>query len=430
MSLVAGPASVRRQVLLATWGLFLGLTLMLLAAGIYTTLLGIRAESRGLPTIVSGGISTAYYIGFLLGTWYTLRALRQVGHIRAYAALAALLAAAVILMGISDSPFVWIIARVVTGVCYAGLYVVAESWLNGLATNSFRGRLLAVYSALVIGGFGAGQLLVFGFDAIEVTGFAVAAAVISLAVIPVTISVQATTPPLQEFHSLSMRELARTVPTGAATILLVGLAHGGLIGLAAIYATREGLSVGRVGLFLAAIQFGGMVFALPVSGASDDIDRRVIGIVASIGAAGAAALLFTQPATSLAAIGVMFIVGGFSSPLYAIAGAYTNDWISAEHLSGAASKLVTLYGVGAMIGPLVTSAFMEVLGSDGFVWSIIATHLVIAVFLAYRTRAWHAPLTNRPWAEVSFPARAFFVPATMVSLGIGTWRRRPKDPAQ
>lgn len=409
---------------MSTWGLFLGLSMMLMAAGVYTTLLGIRAETRGLPTIVSGAISTAYYAGFLLGSWYTLRALRRVGHIRAYAALAALLAATVIVMGLSGSPIVWILTRVITGLCYAGVYVVAESWLNGLATNSFRGRLLAVYSALVIGGFGAGQLLVFGFDAVEVTGFAIAAAVISLAVVPVTISVQATTPDVVESKSMSMRELAKTVPTGAATILLVGLAHGGLLGLAAIYATREGLGVGRVGLFLAAIQFGGMFFALPVSGASDDIDRRVIGIVASLGAAAAAAVLFVQPATSLVAVGVMFVVGGFSSPLYAIAGAYTNDWISTEHLSAVASKLVTLYGVGAMIGPLVTSAFMDVLGADGFVWSIITTHLLIAGFLAYRTRAWHAPLTKRPWAEVSFPARAFFVPATVISFGIGG--RRPR----
>ena len=185
----------RRAILLSTWGLFIGLSLLLVTAGIVSTLVGIRAELKQLPTLVSGGITTAYYAGFLVGSWYALRALAQVGHIRVYAALASLLSAAVLITGAYGSPIVWIAMRVITGLCFAGLYVVAESWLNGLATNTFRGRLLAIYNVVTIGAYGAGQLLVFNFDARTLTGFAFAAMVASLAVIPVAISEQATTPP-------------------------------------------------------------------------------------------------------------------------------------------------------------------------------------------------------------------------------------------
>jgi len=136
----------RRTILLSTWGLFTGLALLLLTAGVYSTLVGIRAELKNLPTLISGGITTAYYAGFLLGSWYTLRALKQVGHIRVYAALASLLSASVLITGAYDSPIVWIVMRSSTGFCFAGLYVVAESWLNGLASNTFRGRLLAMYN--------------------------------------------------------------------------------------------------------------------------------------------------------------------------------------------------------------------------------------------------------------------------------------------
>ena len=72
----------RRTILLATWGLFAGLTLLMISAGNFSTLLGIRAELEKLPTIISGGITTAYYAGFLIGSWYSLRARRSVGHIR------------------------------------------------------------------------------------------------------------------------------------------------------------------------------------------------------------------------------------------------------------------------------------------------------------------------------------------------------------
>ena len=416
--------STRRTILLSTWGLFTGLALLLVTAGVYSTLVGIRAELKNLPTLVSGGITTAYYAGFLLGSWYTLRALKQVGHIRVYAALASLLSASVLITGVYDSPLVWIIMRSSTGFCFAGLYVVAESWLNGLASNTFRGRLLAMYNVVTIGAYGAGQLLVFNFDARTLTGFAFAAVVSSLAVIPVAMSEQAATPQVENNTHITMRELARIVPTGAGTILLVGLAHGGMLGMAVIFATREGLSVGRVGILIAAINLGGMALTWPISSASDDIDRRIIGVLSSLAVIVLGLVMLTQTPSSWVTTALLFAIGGFSFPLYAVGGAYTNDWVSQEQMGAAASQLVTLYGFGAMIGPLVAAPFLDIIGTQGFAWSIISLHALILLFLIYRIRAWHAPVTTKHWDDVSFHGRAFFIPATIVSLGVN---RRTKN---
>jgi MFS family permease len=410
--------STRRTILLSTWGLFTGLALLLVTAGVYSTLVGIRAELKQLPTLVSGGITTAYYAGFLLGSWYTLRALKQVGHIRVYAALASLLSASVLITGVYDSPIVWILMRSSTGFCFAGLYVVAESWLNGLASNTFRGRLLAMYNVVTIGAYGAGQLLVFNFDARTLTGFAFAAVVSSLAVIPVVMSEQAATPNVDNHTHITMRELAKIVPTGAGTILLVGLAHGGMLGMAVIYATREGLGVGRVGILIAAINLGGMALTWPISSASDDLDRRIIGVLSTLAVIVLGLVMLTQTPSSWFTTALLFAIGGFSFPLYAVGGAYTNDWVSQEQMGAAASQLVTLYGFGAMIGPLVAAPFLDIIGTQGFAWSIISLHALILLFLIYRIRAWHAPVTTKHWDDVSFHGRAFFIPATIVSLGV------------
>ena len=410
--------SNRKSILLATWGLFTGLTFLLISAGTFSTLIGVRAELENLPTVISGGLTTAYYAGFLLGSWYSLRAMTQVGHIRVYAALASLLSASSLVTGLFDSPLTWIIMRSSTGFCFAGLYVVAESWLNGLAANHFRGRLLAIYNAVTIGAYGAGQLIVFNFDARNLNGYAFAAIIASLAVIPVAISEQATTPEVENHTHISLRELARIVPSGFGAILLVGLAHGGILGMAVIHATREGLSVGRVGVLIAALQIGGMALTWPISSASDDIDRRIIGLLSAFAVIVLGASMLTQPANSWWTILILFAIGGFSFPLYAIAGAYTNDWVSPEQMSAAASQLVTLYGFGAMLGPLAAAPFLDILGAQGFAWSIITFHALILVFLIYRIRAWHAPVTTKHWDDVSFHGRAFFIPATIVSLGV------------
>ncbi len=411
-----GPA-VRRDLALATWGLFVGLAFLMLAGGLFGTLLAVRSEKVGLPTAMSSLIAASYYAGFLIGSRLTLTALARVGHIRVYAALASFLSAAMIAVGISNSAPSWALLRLVTGLCTAGLYVVAESWLNDLATNENRGRLLAVYGVVTIAFFGIGQILLFNFDPRAVTGFAIAAIITSLAVAPVALSEAALAPNLEEAEHISLRELATLVPTGVFSCLLVGLAHGALNGMAAIYATRVGLSPGRVGLFVALPSLGGVLLQWPISAASDDIDRRAVGLVAALGAAGVSGLLLLDSPNKTMAFVLICALGGLSYPLYSIAGAYTNDWIEPEHLNAAASQLVTLYGVGAIAGPFVAAASMIVIGPTGFFWALIGLHLVVASFFLYRMLAWRAPLAKRPWSEVSVPARAFFVPATIIAMG-------------
>lgn len=411
-----GP-SLKRDLALATWGLFTGLALLLLAAGLFGTLLGVRSELVKLPTVVSSLISASYYLGFLVGSRVALRALGRVGHIRVYAALASLLSAAMLTVGLTESAPAWAWLRFVTGLCLAGQYVVAESWLNDLATNENRGRLLAIYAVVTSGAFGLGQLLLFRMDARAVTGFAIASIITSLAVAPVALSEEAVAPGVVEREHISLHDLAKVVPTGVGSCLLVGVAHGALTGMAAIYATRVGLSTGRIGLFVAAPNIGGMLLHWPVAAASDDLDRRAVGFAASCTAIGAAVLLLLAPSSSSMALLLMAGLGGFSYPLYSIAAAYTNDWIEPEQVNAAASQLVTLYGFGAVMGPFVAAGMMIVVGAKGYFWAAIILHALLAAFFLYRLLAWRAPLAKRPWGEVSLPARAFFVPATVVAMG-------------
>jgi MFS family permease len=422
-----GPP-VGKDLALATWGLFVALALLLFAGGLCGTLLGVRSELAKLPTIVSGLISMGYYLGFLVGSRFALTVLSRVGHIRAFAALASLLAAAILGIGMTNSAWVWGLLRLTTGLCFAGQYVVAESWLNDLADNDNRGRLLAIYNVVTVGAFGSGQVLQFAFNAKFYTGFAIASIVVSLAVAPVALSERAVAPPVGSSAHISLRDLAKTVPTGVGSCFLVGIAHGALTGLAAVFATRAGLPNSRVGLFVAAPSIGAIFLQWPISAASDDIDRRAVGALAAIGAMVFGSLLLVGPATSPMAILLIGLVGGCSYPLYSIAGAYTNDWIEGEHLNAAASQLVLLYGFGAVLGPLLSSLLLNMFGLSGYYWALILVHGLIALFFVYRMRAWRSPLAKRPLHESSFPARVFFLPATIVSITRS--RRSKSDPAK
>ena len=208
-----GPA-LSRDMAMATWGLFAGLSFLMVSAGLFGTLLGVRSELVGLSTGLSSLISASYYVGFLAGSKLTLDALGRVGHIRVYAALASLLSASMITVGLVAEPVAWIGLRLATGISIAGIYVVAESWLNDLADNTNRGRLLAVYNVIAAAGFGGGQLLISAFNARLVSGYALAAILTSLAIAPVALSEASAPPVISDKEHLSLRELAGIVPTG------------------------------------------------------------------------------------------------------------------------------------------------------------------------------------------------------------------------
>ena len=124
--------------------LFLGVGLLLVGVGLLFSVLGLRAGVAQFSSITLGLVTSAYYAGFVGGTFACPILIRKVGHIRAFAAMASLASTMPILHALWIDPWFWGVLRFITGVCLVGLYIVIESWLNALAPNALRGRLFRV----------------------------------------------------------------------------------------------------------------------------------------------------------------------------------------------------------------------------------------------------------------------------------------------
>src|SRR5690606_32246609 len=117
-------------------------------AGLQVTLLPLRGSAEGFSTFALGVIGSAYYVGFVTGCLAGPFVILQAGHIRAFAALVAMAAAAVLAYGLAPDPFAWTLFRAVTGFSLAGFYLVIESWLNDRASNETRGFVMSSYVAV------------------------------------------------------------------------------------------------------------------------------------------------------------------------------------------------------------------------------------------------------------------------------------------
>lgn len=402
----------------ASWALFAGIALLMLGNGLQGSLLGIRSEYEGFSAGATGLVMTFYFVGFLAGSRAATRALRTVGHIRVFAALASMASTATLVHAIAITPVTWGLMRFTTGLCMAGLYVVFESWINELASNATRGRLLALYMVVTMGGVAGGQFLLNLADPRGFELFIIASVLISLSLVPVSLSGNSS-PPTRVPEPMSLRELASIVPTGLAVSALVGMAHGSLLGMGAVYAARAGMSPGQIAVFMGAPMVGGVVLQFPIGILSDRVPRRGVMFAVAIAATASAVGLLFVPVASAASFALMFAVGGFSFPLYSLGIAYTNDWIRPEQAMGASSSLVTMNGVGAILGPLMSAALILTLGTGMFFVSLIMTHGAIAVYLAYRIAARDALPMSRQGRFQAIPARA-----SATAIGILGRRKR------
>lgn len=404
-----GPISVSpsRAALLAAWSLFAALALLMVGNGLVGVLIGVRSELEGFDTTVTGLVMAAYFAGFLAGSRLTPRVMARVGHIRVFAGLSSVVAATALMHALVVTPLTWVIFRLVFGFAMAGLYIVVESWLNDLVSNENRGRVMAVYMVVSMGGLALGQLFAGAASPIQPTMFIVAGVLMTLAVAPISLSIN-DAPFFELPPKARYRDLWQTAPLGVITAVGAGVANGALIAMAAVYAVQIGLSTGRTGLFVAAAALGSVVLQLPVGQMSDLIGRRRSILLVSFAAVVVGAIAPGLSPEGLGPIVAMFFLGGLSYPLYSLALSHVVDVLPPGQAVTGSVAVVFLTGVGSIFGPLTVSIAMDSFGPDGFFWAIAVVHLCIGVYgLARITRRPVIDETREPWLPV--PARSTFV---------------------
>lgn len=397
----------------SAWALFFGLALIMIGNGLQGSLLGVRAELEGFGSTVTGIVMTGYFVGFLAGSQLVPRLIERVGHVRCFAALASVTSITILIHPVYVDPIVWTAMRFLTGLSYAGLYIVCESWLNDRATNDTRGQLLAAYMIVMLGGAAGGSLLLGMAQPWSFQPFILISVLMSFAVVPILLSASPA-PAVDQPETMPLGRLYRASPLGVVGALLVGVTQGLFFGMGAVYATKAGLSVAETSIFMTLAFVGGMLLTWPLGRLSDLFDRRIILTVTTFLAAIAAttgALLTGGPSWMLFA--TMALFGGFNQPLYSMCNAHANDFLTPKQMVKASGTLVMLTGTGAIIGPVLAATVMDHIGAWGYFWSLAGVHLVLGLFALYRMARRPSKPNELQGAYVAVPASSTPVTAAL-----------------
>jgi MFS family permease len=360
------------------------MALLMLGAGLQATLLGVRATLEGFSTFVTGAVMAGYYVGYIGGSLAAPELVRRVGHIRVFAAFTAVAAATILVQGVFVNPWIWALLRAASGVCFAGIYVVAESWLNDRVDNRSRGALLAIYMVVIYLGLGFGQFLLNLADPRTHLLFILIAVLISMAVVPIALTAQRV-PEFALPHRVRLGELLEISPLGTVGVFFSGAASATLFSIGPVYAARIGFDAAGVAVFMACSILPAVVLQWPIGRYSDRIDRRTVLVAMSVLAAAAAVAGLTLSGVSaLAFFAAVTVYGGLSLTGYALCVSHINDHLRPEQMVAASGTIILINGSGAVLGPVIVSAAMQTLGPMAYFGSATALHLAFAAFALWR----------------------------------------------
>lgn len=394
---------------------------MLAGGGVQWTVLPLRAQAEGFSIDAIGIMGTSWAAGFTAGCLLAPHIVRRVGHVRAFSSLLALVAIAILLTGLMIHPAVWSALRAVVGLCFAGSYMVIESWLNERAANRSRGLVFSLY--LVVGELGmiAGQYAIVFSDPKTPAPFMISAILFAAAILPTALSTAQNPAPIAQARP-ELRRLFANSPAAAVGMALAGALAGAWGSFAPVYGAQIGLTNAAISTLLASAMAGSAIAQFPIGWLSDRMDRRIA--ILAIGVAGATAcwLAARMPVDAarpgVAFFALMAFVGAMIYPVYAVLAAHANDRAAPDEYVGIAAGLLLVYGLGTMLGPPAAARAIEAFGPTGIFVAMGATSLVMAAHTG-----WRMVRRGRPRGDAeavrSLPAAAGPTPQTMTLAATG-----------
>lgn len=375
--------------------LILAVMLLQAASGILSVTTPLALDYMGVSALGVGVVAAVFSAGFMLGAWYAPEVVRQVGHIRAYSAAAAIYAAGILGMGLAFDPIGWGPLRFFQGAASAVMFTAAESWIADSTPRAKRGGVMGMYQLLLKLAMSAGPLLIVELAADDIRPFMWAGLLMVLAVIPLCATRRAQ-PVLPDREAFSLNSMLRIPPAALAGAIVAGVANTGVMSQLPLYAKelQPGASAAAATTLSIAAWMGGTVTQWPAGLISDRTDRRLV--VAALGAlslVACIALFLTAGRVSFSVtVALAALWGAGAMSFYSVSAAHATDRSEPGQIASVMSGMLFVWAAGSVLGPIITGITADTeLGQPG-VFAVVA----ILYFALSAANLWRVSVAERP----------------------------------
>lgn len=362
-------------------GLSLGATLPLVA---------LRLLDNGASALQIGILSAVPAAGMILAATLVDRACQLMSRRRLYLLCFVLCTASTVAIEFS-SHSLWALAaaRLALGVGMGIAIILGEAWVNELCGEHNRGTIVALYAT----SFTAFQLLgptlvaLLGAQTPWVVLLVSAGHLVALATVAFAMPDDGIHEHVEEPRSFSLAGFLRVAPALCMGVLFFSFFDSVVLSLFPVYASSHGYAVGIAAFMATVILLGDMLFQMPLGWLSDRLDRSSLHLLCGVAAmliGLALPWLIGQPSLLWPAL---MVLGAMAGGVYTLALVLIGQRFRGRDLVTANAAAGMLWGVGSLLGPLLSGSLMD-LGPQGVPVALaLAAGLFVATAAASLRRA-------------------------------------------
>ncbi|MET3134269.1 MFS family permease [Oxalobacteraceae bacterium GrIS 1.11] len=333
-----------------------------LGLGATMPLTALTLDQRGVGTDVIGLITAISALGILAASPFVSGWVARFGPRGAMVGSVWVAALTTAAMQLSDSLAIWALLRFLFGAALGVLFTVGEAWVNRLAPDHSRGRVVAMYTTSFTLLQLVGPALVALFNARIGWSFAACGALFLLALPGLALIDNHGPAPEAEARRVPWRAILPRMP-----MIVVGAAFFALfdtlaLSLLPLYAMRHGVGTDLALLSASAILVGDTALQFAFGWLADHFGR------ARVHAACGVMVCLLLPLMPLA-VGIPWLwwtllvaLGAFAGAIYMLALVACGERFSGHSLTSASAIVNATWGLASGAGPLLTGVLMRVAG--------------------------------------------------------------------
>jgi len=350
--------------------------------GMTYPLLSLILESRGESPQMIGLNSAMMPLGILLFSAAIPFVCKTLGAKRTAIVCALITALLMISFKIFTSLAAWFVIRLVMGITTSILFVLSEAWIVSSATESQRGKVVAVYASVLSLSFAAGPAIISQTGVEGWLPFVIGSVVLLLGVIPL-LFIEEEALDQEQHNTASVFAFAPKAPLLLACVFAFAIFDAATLSLLPIYVMHNEQSEQIAALALTALIAGNIVLQLPIGYFCDKYSKRLVLIACAL-ITTVTLLLLPFTVTSWMMWPVLIICGAAGYGVYTVALADLGDRFDGQELIAGSSAFATMWGVGALIGALMGGWAMESYGPDGLPNSLGLVYGILVIGLCWR----------------------------------------------
>ncbi|MDJ0981912.1 MAG: MFS transporter [Kiloniellales bacterium] len=315
-----------------------------------TPLLSLILDRQGVSGTLIGLSTASQAVAIFAIAPFAPALLRRLGPARLMLAAIGLQLVFFLLLPVFPNVYAWFPLRFAIGAGASVMWVASEAWVNTVIEDRIRGRVLALYSAAVTGGYALGPLVLLAAGSEGWAPFLAGAAILLCAGLA-TLFGAGVAPAIEGKPSAPLLAYLFLAPLAMLSCAVVAASDGVLAAFLPLYGLAQGLSQDQGLLLLTLIGLGGVALEYPFGWLADRMNRRLLALLLSLGLlAGCLAFPFVVPIPGANWI-FIFTFGGCLGALYTLGNVLMGERFQGGDLAAASTLFATMWNVGALVGP-------------------------------------------------------------------------------